>query len=151
MSSSCVLSLDQAVLTLFLLLFYRNPDSSQTIAKLEEAIAETGDLLFYCNDIINAGMPPLSKLMSRHILDLLVIPVLIPSLRPYQATVRFILCVLIQYSFYNLQTNECKITGTADKGIVILVHAFLSLSGSKTKGISERDRARASKEELSQG
>lgn len=64
----------------------KNPDSLQTMGRLEEAIAETGDLLYYCNDIINAGMPDLSRLMTQHILDLLVIPVLIPSLRPFQRT-----------------------------------------------------------------
>eukprot|EP00250_Pteridium_aquilinum_P000284 c10318_g1_i1 orf=684-2747(+) len=65
---------------------YKNPDSLQIMGKLEEAIAETGDLLYYCNDIINAGITELSRLMTQHILDLLVIPVLIPSLRPFHET-----------------------------------------------------------------
>ncbi|KAI5063185.1 hypothetical protein GOP47_0021732 [Adiantum capillus-veneris] len=64
----------------------KNPDSLPIMAKLEEAVAETGDLLFYCNDIINADIAELSRLMTQHILDLLVIPVLIPSLRPAHET-----------------------------------------------------------------
>lgn len=64
----------------------KNPDALHITGKLEEAIAETGDLLYYCNDIINAGIADLSRLMTQHILDLLVIPVLIPSLRPFHET-----------------------------------------------------------------
>lgn len=64
----------------------KNPDSLQIIGRLEEAIAEIGDLLYYCNDIINAGVSDLSRLMTKHILELLVVPVLIPSLRPFRGT-----------------------------------------------------------------
>ncbi|KAH6555462.1 hypothetical protein KP509_1Z252700 [Ceratopteris richardii] len=82
----------------------RNPESQPILSKLYEAIAETGDLLFYCNDIINAGVSELSRLMTRHILDLLVIPVLIPSLRPVHETEMqsrevsslYLLCCILQ-------------------------------------------------------
>lgn len=50
--------------------------------RLEGAIAEAGDLLYYCNDIINSGVPALRSIMTKHIMHMLVLPVLIPSLRP---------------------------------------------------------------------
>ncbi|CAM6127529.1 unnamed protein product [Calypogeia fissa] len=60
----------------------RAPQSAATIGRLEAAIAEIGDLLFYCNDIMSSGIPGLNELMSKHILNLLVKPVLVPSLCP---------------------------------------------------------------------
>ncbi|BBN04515.1 hypothetical protein Mp_3g05320 [Marchantia polymorpha subsp. ruderalis] len=60
----------------------RAPQSAPTIGRLEAAIAEIGDLLFYCNDIMCSGIPKLNELMSKHIANLLVLPVLIPSLCP---------------------------------------------------------------------
>lgn len=64
----------------------KNPESLLIIGRLEEAIAEVGDLLYYCNDIINAGISGLSRLMAKHMLELLVVPVLIPCLHPFQGT-----------------------------------------------------------------
>jgi hypothetical protein len=52
------------------------------IGRLEAAIAEIGDLLFYCNDIMSSGIPGLNELMSKHVLDLLLKPVLVPALCP---------------------------------------------------------------------
>lgn len=65
-----------------MLAFTRAPQSAPTIGRLEAAIAEIGDLLFYCNDIMCSGIPKLNELMSKHIANLLVLPVLIPSLCP---------------------------------------------------------------------
>lgn len=58
------------------------PDSAQMHGRLEGAIAEAGDLLYYCNDIINSGVPALRSIMTKHIMHILVLPVLVPSLRP---------------------------------------------------------------------
>ncbi|KAL3683721.1 hypothetical protein R1sor_001743 [Riccia sorocarpa] len=60
----------------------RTPQSAVTSGRLEGAIAEIGDLLFYCNDIMCSGIPRLNELMSKHIANILVFPVLIPSLCP---------------------------------------------------------------------
>lgn len=60
----------------------RAPQSAATIGRLEAAIAEIGDLLFYCNDIMSSGIPGLNELMSKNVLNLLVKPVLVPSLCP---------------------------------------------------------------------
>ncbi|KAJ7522979.1 hypothetical protein O6H91_18G033200 [Diphasiastrum complanatum] len=57
-------------------------DSSQTIGRLEGGIAETEELLDYCEDITSAGIPELSRVMTEHMLWLLVIPVLLHSLHP---------------------------------------------------------------------
>lgn len=51
-------------------------------ARLEGKIAEIGDLLYYCNDILNAGVPALSAVMMDHLLNILVLPVLLVSLTP---------------------------------------------------------------------
>ena len=52
----------------------RSPDSGQMQGRLEGAIAEIGDLLYYCNDIINSGVTALRSIM----------PLLLPSLRPVE-------------------------------------------------------------------
>eukprot|EP00249_Psilotum_nudum_P022735 c28628_g1_i1 orf=260-2767(+) len=86
--SDVVMFLRQRYLTLVGLVTEaaKNPDSSQNLRKLEEAIEEAGDLIYYCNDIISAGVPDLSRLMTHHILNSLVVPDLIPTLCPFQAT-----------------------------------------------------------------
>lgn len=62
----------------------RSPDSGQLQGRLEGAIAEIGDLLYYCNDIINSGIPALRSIMTKHIMNILVLPLLLPSLRPVE-------------------------------------------------------------------
>lgn len=74
---------------------FRSPDSGQMQGRLEGAIAEIGDLLYYCNDIINSGVPALRSIMTKHIMNILVLPLLLPSLRPVEISaiapsVRFI-------------------------------------------------------------
>ncbi|CAM6039399.1 unnamed protein product [Sphagnum compactum] len=59
----------------------RFPESIQLQGRLESAILETGDLLYYCNDIINAGIPALRTLMTKHIMHLIVFPLLLPAIR----------------------------------------------------------------------
>lgn len=63
------------------MLFIRFPESIQLQGRLESAILETGDLLYYCNDIINAGIPALRTLMTKHIMHLIVLPLLLPAIR----------------------------------------------------------------------
>ena len=84
--------------------------------RLEGAIAEIGDLLYYCNDIINSGVPALRPIMTKHIMNILVLPLLLPSLRPVEISaitpsVRFsdsqcfsmqFLCVLYLMTVENL-------------------------------------------------
>jgi hypothetical protein len=62
----------------------RSPDSGQMQGRLEGAIAEIGDLLYYCNDIINSGVTALRSIMTKHIMNILVLPLLLPSLRPVE-------------------------------------------------------------------
>eukprot|EP00897_Mesotaenium_endlicherianum_P003075 jgi/Mesen1/2796/ME000170S01896 len=54
--------------------------SRTTLGRLEGAIAEIGDLLYYCNDVMNAGIEELSAIMSQHLLSILVFPVLLEAL-----------------------------------------------------------------------
>ncbi|GAQ82513.1 hypothetical protein KFL_001140010 [Klebsormidium nitens] len=51
-------------------------------SRLEGKIAEVGDLLYYCNDILNSGVPALSAVVMDHLLTILVLPVLLVSLTP---------------------------------------------------------------------
>eukprot|EP00850_Spirogloea_muscicola_P020878 SM000229S07514 [mRNA] locus=s229:193197:200433:+ [translate_table: standard] len=58
----------------------RGQASSQSIDRLEAAIAEVGDLLYYCNDIMCSNNGNLSALLAKHMLDILIRPVLLGSL-----------------------------------------------------------------------
>ncbi|GBG71714.1 hypothetical protein CBR_g9125 [Chara braunii] len=58
----------------------RQGGTKTAIGRLEGEIAETGDLLFYCNDIACAGIPGLSSIMTEHLMNALVLPVLLASL-----------------------------------------------------------------------
>lgn len=77
--------------------------------RLEGAIAEIGDLLYYCNDIINSGVPALKSIMTKNIMNVLVLPLLLPSLRPVDKhatipSVRFSLHIDATFIFLNLIT-----------------------------------------------
>eukprot|EP00850_Spirogloea_muscicola_P019717 SM000197S05460 [mRNA] locus=s197:215652:223016:+ [translate_table: standard] len=58
----------------------RGQASSQSIDRLEAAIAEVGDLLYYCNDIMCSNNGNLVALLAKHMLDILIRPVLLGSL-----------------------------------------------------------------------
>lgn len=55
-------------------------DASEITAKLFLIVEEIGDDLYYCSDIICAGISDLSRLMTHNILHLLVLQDLLPSL-----------------------------------------------------------------------
>lgn len=61
-------------------------DSSQITEKLLVVLAEIGDNLCYCNDVIFAGVACLSRLMTHHLLHSLVLPILLPSLNSSSTT-----------------------------------------------------------------
>ncbi|XP_058109055.1 protein TRANSPARENT TESTA 9-like isoform X2 [Magnolia sinica] len=44
------------------------------------------DDLYYCKDILRVGKPHLSRLMTHNLLSLLILPLLLPLLQPYQTT-----------------------------------------------------------------
>lgn len=64
-------------------------DASEITAKLFSIIEEIGDDLYYCSDILCAGISDLSRLMTQNFLHLLVLQDLLPSLnlsRPNMST-----------------------------------------------------------------
>ncbi|CAI5481011.1 unnamed protein product [Closterium sp. Yama58-4] len=60
----------------------RNFGSIVDVGRVEASIAEIGDLLYYCNDVMSAGIPQLSEVVSEHLLSIWVFPVLLASLSP---------------------------------------------------------------------
>ncbi|KAJ0090946.1 hypothetical protein Patl1_14089 [Pistacia atlantica] len=55
-----------------------SPDSTSIILA---AVDEIEDNLYYFSDIISAGIPDVGKLITDHMLQLLILPLLLPSLR----------------------------------------------------------------------
>ncbi|KAK0571130.1 hypothetical protein LWI29_011514 [Acer saccharum] len=55
-----------------------SPDSTSTILA---AVDEIEDNLYYFSDIVSAGIPDVGRLITDHILQLLIFPLLLPSLR----------------------------------------------------------------------
>ncbi|XP_073117626.1 protein TRANSPARENT TESTA 9 isoform X2 [Elaeis guineensis] len=58
----------------------RNPDSSDTASCIISAVDEIEDNLYYFSDVISAGVPDLGRLITDNMLQLLVFPLLLPSL-----------------------------------------------------------------------
>jgi protein CLEC16A len=58
----------------------RNPDSDTTTAILA-AVDEIEDDLYYISDVISAGIPDVGRLITDKILQLLILPLLLPSLQ----------------------------------------------------------------------
>ncbi|KAH7572520.1 hypothetical protein JRO89_XS04G0268900 [Xanthoceras sorbifolium] len=55
-----------------------SPDSTSTILA---AVDEIEDNLYYFSDIVSAGIPDVGRLITDHILQLLILPLLLPSLQ----------------------------------------------------------------------
>ncbi|XP_057818486.1 protein TRANSPARENT TESTA 9 isoform X5 [Cryptomeria japonica] len=64
----------------------KTSDSSKIVGKLHAKLAEIGENLCYSNDIICAGVPCLSKLMTHHLLHSLFLTILLPSLHSSSVT-----------------------------------------------------------------
>ncbi|KAH9297321.1 hypothetical protein KI387_029003 [Taxus chinensis] len=60
--------------------------SSKIVGKLHAKLAEIGENLCYCNDIICAGVPCLSRLMTHHLLHSLFLTILLPSLHSFSVS-----------------------------------------------------------------
>ena len=58
----------------------RNSSSVVDVGRVEATVAEIGDLLYYCNDAMNAGVPALSQVVADHLLSIWLHPVLLASL-----------------------------------------------------------------------
>ncbi|KAG0475216.1 hypothetical protein HPP92_014902 [Vanilla planifolia] len=58
-----------------------NPDSHDATSSILAAVDEIEDTLYYFSDVISAGVPELGGLITDNILQLLVFPLLLPSLR----------------------------------------------------------------------
>ncbi|KAJ6296411.1 hypothetical protein OIU78_024293 [Salix suchowensis] len=58
----------------------KNPDSDTTTAILA-AVDEIEDDLYYISDVISAGIPDVGRLITDNILQLLILPLLLPSLQ----------------------------------------------------------------------
>lgn len=62
-----------------------NLDSQDSISSILAAVDEIEDNLYYFSDVISAGIPDLGRLITDNILQLLVFPLLLPSLRKQKA------------------------------------------------------------------
>ncbi|PKA51374.1 hypothetical protein AXF42_Ash002739 [Apostasia shenzhenica] len=60
---------------------HKDPDSSDAASSIHAAVDELEDSLYYFSDVISAGIPDLGRLITDNILQLLVFPLLLPSLR----------------------------------------------------------------------
>ncbi|XP_058113630.1 protein TRANSPARENT TESTA 9-like isoform X7 [Magnolia sinica] len=58
-----------------------NPDSSDLACFILSAVDEIEDTLYYCSDVISSGVPNIERLVTENILQLLVFPSLLPSLK----------------------------------------------------------------------
>ncbi|KAJ6828790.1 uncharacterized protein M6B38_361255 [Iris pallida] len=61
------------------------PDSSDYPSRILGAVEEIEDNLYYFSDVMSAGIPQLGRLITDNILQLLVFPLLLPSLKKQNA------------------------------------------------------------------
>ncbi|XP_058068118.1 protein TRANSPARENT TESTA 9 isoform X4 [Magnolia sinica] len=59
----------------------KNPGSSDSTSSILSAVDEIEDTLYYFSDVISSGVPNLGRLITDNILQLLVFPLLLPSLK----------------------------------------------------------------------
>eukprot|EP01018_Ginkgo_biloba_P005051 Gb_22834 [translate_table: standard] len=96
------------------------PDSSHITGKLHVVAEEIGDSLCYCNDIICAGVPSLSRLMTHHLLHSLILPMLLPSLHSTSANgMRVSACTSLYLLSFILQEMCFKDLGNS-VGVALL-------------------------------
>ncbi|XP_072989463.1 protein TRANSPARENT TESTA 9 isoform X2 [Typha latifolia] len=80
----------------------RNPDSSNLCSSILAAVDEIEDNLYYLSDVISAGVPDLGTLITDNILQLLVFPLLLPTLEDHRngapisiTTSLYLLCCIL--------------------------------------------------------
>ncbi|KAI0518851.1 hypothetical protein KFK09_006287 [Dendrobium nobile] len=80
-----------------------NPDSQDSNSSILAAVDEIEDNFYYFSDVISAGIPDLGRLITDNILQLLVFPLLLPSLRKQKAgteigitTSLYLLCCVLR-------------------------------------------------------
>lgn len=69
---------------MYLFFNYRDTDSDYG-SHIAAAIEEIEDSLYYFSDVISAGIPELGRLISDNLLQIIVFPLLLPSLRNQSA------------------------------------------------------------------
>lgn len=79
--SVMIILIERSNFNFFFWLEIRNPDSSSCILT---AVDEIEDNLYYFNDVISAGVPELGRLITDNILELLIFPLLLPSLKEHR-------------------------------------------------------------------
>ncbi|KAJ6840358.1 uncharacterized protein M6B38_310315 [Iris pallida] len=98
------------------------PDSSDYPSRILGAVEEIEDNLYYFSDVISAGIPPLGRLISDNVLQLLVFPLLLPSLKKQNAGAE----IGITTSLY-LLSCILRIVKTKDLASVIAATLFYPL------------------------
>ncbi|CAL9043804.1 unnamed protein product [Musa banksii] len=66
----------------------RKQDASDSSSSILDAVDDIEDNLYYFSDVISAGVPDLGRLLTENILQLLVFPLLLPSLKKQNAGTR---------------------------------------------------------------
>lgn len=79
------------------------PDSSDYPSRILGAVEEIEDNLYYFSDVISAGIPDLGRLISDNVMQILVFPLLLPSLKKQNAgaqigitTSLYLLCCILR-------------------------------------------------------
>lgn len=99
----------------------RNPGSN-SISTILAAVDEIEDNLYYFSDVISAGIPDVGKLITDNILQLLIFPLLLPSLRIEAVNVSNFLSSLF------ISFPACKFTHTHTQRLALisfLAHLFV--------------------------
>uniref|UniRef100_A0A1D1YYN4 Protein CLEC16A n=1 Tax=Anthurium amnicola TaxID=1678845 RepID=A0A1D1YYN4_9ARAE len=112
-----------------------NPESSDTTSNILAAVDRIEDDLYYFSDIISAGVPDMGRLITNNILELLVFPLLLPSLKEQPdvaqigvITSLYLLCCILHI----VKTKE--LASSIASALFFPMEAFISKFEAKPNG-----------------
>ncbi|GLT97385.1 hypothetical protein SLE2022_149520 [Rubroshorea leprosula] len=124
-----------------------NPDPG-SVSALLAAVDEIEDNLYYFSDVISAGIPDVGRLITGNILQLLIFPLLLPSLwmdivnEPVGAiTSLYLLCCILRI------VKIKDLANTIAAALFCPLEAFVPYSGAKLNGFASRNDFECEKKE----
>lgn len=128
-----------STLTCIIFCWCSNPDSQDAISSILAAVDAIEDNLYYFSDVISAGVPDLGRLITDNILQLLVFPLLLPSLRK-QKTVSIYFYLNRGVSCFLFFLCKCfffiYVTGNRNRHHHLFIFALLCVADCENQRVS---------------
>ncbi|XP_042466189.1 protein TRANSPARENT TESTA 9-like [Zingiber officinale] len=127
----------------------RKLDASDSSSSILNAVDDIEDDLYYFSDVISSGVPDLGRLLTDNILQLLVFPFLLPSLRKQNSGTRIRIATSLHLLCSILHIFKTKdLASTIAAAFFCPIEAFVTISEATINGSDTDQYVRQDSQEL---